>query len=320
MKRNILILAVIFVVALVAVLIIRSTEEKRLSTENIRDFFWVDSTLIDSMAIKYGTWNHLFLDANGQWQMVVDSELVYPASQTDIAQVIRTTNEMVLTDLISINPANQARFKTDTISGTVIKFFDSGQPLSRFVLGRIGQDMTHTYVRRVGSDSVFLAKGKFTGIYTKPPSSWMDRRAVTMTPAEIAALHWEYPTSEVHLARADSATYRVARNPEFDWTPADSATAADKFAAVANFGYSGFLPSQQEQEAQFDELILSMTVVDTGGNKQELIFADDTTAPSRIFVKPKDQERPVGITFRTTYDRITALFDDLVAKPDTTES
>ncbi len=320
MKRNIIILAVVFVVALVVVLLIRSTEEKRLSTEDIRDFFWADSNLIDSIAVKYGTWNHLFLDRQGKWQMVVDSALIYPASELDVVQAIRTTNEMVLTDLISINPANQERFNTDTIKGTVIEFYDDSQPLSRFVLGQTGQDLTHTYVRRIGSDSVFLAKGKFARIFTKPPSNWMDREAIPWDAGQISEIHWQYPTSEVRLARREDHAYEVAQDPTFDWTAADSAKAAQKFTAVANFYYSGFLPGEREDEANFDEIMLTMTVTDTGGNQQSLIFASDTTAQARLHVRAQDRKRPIGISFSNNYDRITGTLADLLPQPDTTEN
>jgi len=312
MKRNILVLVAVFIVALVAFLVYRSVERKRLSAENIHEFFWADSNLIDSIAVKFGTWTHLFI-RDGQWQMRVDENLVYPAAAEDISNAIRSTNEMVLTDLISVNPGKQAKFTIDTIMGTIIEFYGRGEILSEFVLGRIGQDMTHTYVRHVGSDSVWLAKGRFSSIYTKPPSSWMDRQLLNYGPGELAEVRWQYPDHEVRLTRDAGGRFQVGRDPGFVGAPSDSAKAAQKFTLMSTFYLSAFQPPEREHEASFEKLKMALTVLDTLGNEQRLLFADDTTVTTRVFVIPENRPRPIGILFTQRYNQIAGSYEDLLA-------
>lgn len=312
MKRNLLVLTGLFIAFLIVFLLYRSSEKKRLSEENIHEFFWADSTVIDSMAVKYGTWTHLFF-GDGRWQMIVDTDLIHPAATADISNAIRTTNEMVLSDLISVNPAKQAKFTVDTTKGTIIEIYGQGKALTKFVLGRIGQDMTHTYVRRIGSDSVFLAKGRFSAIYTKPPSSWMDSQVFDFDPAELVEIRWKYPDHEVRLTQGGGGAYQVSRSPGFQWTPGDSAKAAYKFNLISKLNYSAFQPPEQEYKVSFEHLLLMLTVLDTTGNQHQLIFAADTSVTTRVFAIPPERPRPVGILFTQRYERLVADYDDLLA-------
>lgn len=311
MKRNLLALVGLFAVLLVVFLIYQSTERKRLSEENIHDFFWADSNLIDSIAVKYGSWSYLSLQ-DGQWTMAVDSELTYAASTDEISNVIRTTNEMVLTDLISVNPAKQAKFKVDTAGGTVIQFFGGGVPLSDFILGRVGQDFSHTYVRRQGSDSVFLARGKFNNIYSKAPPQWMDRRAFGFEPQNLMEVRWKYPDEETRLSYAGNGKFLVSRDPDFTPTPGDSSESTYKFDFVSTLGFNAFLPKEQESKAAFDEILLQLTAIDSAGTFHELIFAADTATYKRYFAIRPGSPRPVGVFFKNIYDRLTATYDALL--------
>jgi len=311
-RRNLLVLAGLLVVLLAVFLLHRSGERKRLSAANIHDFFWADSTLIDSIALKYGTWTHLYR-RDGRWQMVVDSTLTYPAVGADVAGMIRTTNEMVLTDLISANPAKQEKFNVDTVRGTVIQFFGGGRPLADFLLGRIGQDFTHTYVRRQGSDSVFLAGGRFSEIYSKTPMQWMDRQVFSFAPDQLREIRWKHPEDETRLAKSTDGKLAVSRDPSFVPVTADSAEATYKFTYVSTLMFNSFLPPNREREVSFDKPVLNLTVVDAAGNAYELLIASDTTAPNRFHAIHSGKPRPVGIFFKSAFDRLNGQYDALRA-------
>jgi hypothetical protein len=318
MKRNLLILAGLFIILLIVFLIFKSAEEKRLSRETIHDFFWADSTLIDSIAIKYAQWSNFFL-RDGKWQMVVDADLVYPASPKDISDMIRTTNEMVLSDLISVNPANQAKLSVDTVKGTIIQFFGGGELLSDFILGRIGQDFTRTYVRRQGADSVYLAQGRFTTIYSKAPPQWMNQRLFDFGPGELAEIRWTYPDEEARLTRDGAGGYLISRDPAFTPVPSDSSESAYKFEYISRLVVNSYLPTARENEASFEDVILTLSAIDTTGLVRELIFAEDTSVANRYWTIRPGQPRPVGLVFRNEYDRLTARYEQMVA-PDTARS
>jgi len=316
MKRHLLILAGLFIVLLVVFLVFKSAEEKRLSRETIHDFFWADSAAIDSIAIKFGQWSHFFL-RDGKWQMVVSADLTYPASSKDIASVISTTNQMVITDLISVNPANQAKLGVDTLMGTIIQFYGGGEILSEFVLGRVGQDFTRTYVRRREADSVYLAQGRFANIYSKAPPQWMDHQLFDFGPGELAEIRWQYPDQEARLTRDGAGGYLISRNPDFTPVPSDSTESAFKFDYLSSLSVTSYLPAARESEASFEDLALSLSAIDTLGVAHELIFAKDTSVANRFYTIRPGQARPVGIVFRNEYDRLTARYEQMIA-PDTT--
>ena len=311
-KRNLLVLTGLLAALLLVFLFYHSAEKKRLSAENIHDFFWADSNLVDSIAVKYGTWTYLHR-REGQWLMAVDPTLTYPAGRTDISTIIRTTNEMVLTDLISANPAKQDKFNVDTLRGTVIRFFGGGRPLADFILGRIGQDFTHTYVRREGSDSVFLASGRFTEIYAKAPMQWMDRRVFPFAPEHLREIRWKHPQTETRMTRAVDGKLMVSRDPEFDPVPADSSAAAYKFSYVGALQFNSFLPLGREQEALFDKPALALSAIDDAGKAYELLITADTGASNRFYAMYPGRPRPVGIFFKSHYDRLNGEYDSLRA-------
>lgn len=312
MKKNLLYLAGLLIVLVVVFLLFQASEKKQLSVENIDKFFWADTNLLDSMAIRYGSWTELF-KRDGRWYMVLDSALAYPASTNDVMQAIQTTNDMVLTDLISVNPSKRAKFNVDADNATVIKFFGGGAVLSHFLLGQIGRDFTHTYVRREGSDSVFLAKGRFNNIYTKAPPQWMDRQIFNYAPGELAEIRWQHPDEETRIVPAGPGKFLISRDPDFNPVPADSVEAEYKYNYISQLGFSSFLPTERNEEASFDEITLVLTVTDTAGVEQSLIFAADTTAANRYHAIRPGQPRPVGLFYGSWFDRLSARYDEMLA-------
>jgi hypothetical protein len=142
----------------------------------------------------------------------------------------------------------------------------------------------------------------------------MDRQAFNFAKGELRELRWKHPDGETRLTYSAEGKYLVSRDPDFVSVPADSTEAAYKFNYVSTLAFNSFLPSGREKEADFTKPALVLTAVDLAGAPSELLITGDTTSNAgRYYAIRPGQPRPIGIFFKSHYDRLTGRYDALLA-------
>ncbi len=290
-----------------------STSERRtLSVQEERDFFWADSTKIDSADVKFATWTHLARH-NGEWIVYIPGGSV-PADSKKLSDVIRTNNEMVLENLISTRPDKFDKFDVDTLRGVVMHLYSQGKPLAEFVLGKVASDFRHTYIRRLTSDSVFMARGNFQRIYNRAPTDWRSKMIYTYDSTLIDTIRWIEPgREETRLIHMPDNSWMVWK-PGLDRPmPVDTTIANLKVRMFSPLRADAFPMDNSPDIPKFDTLGLQIIVHTTDGRADTLVWRKfaETETQGTWAMRP-GREFPVYIFFRNSYDRILGRFETLV--------
>lgn len=312
MKRNLLILAGL-VVLLWGVWYAFHTEEKsELSIRERRDFFKADSLAVDSIAVKYASWVHLNRH-NGQWS-VIFPDWRYEADPNILGQVFKFTNEMVLENLISTKPAKHSSFQVDTLSGTVLQFFAQGEPVAEFVMGKAGPDFNHTYIRQLQSDSVYLAKGDFQRVFRRVPSDWGSRVIFKTDSTQLMSIRWISQEGEVRTARGDDGIWKVYKDGGSVGLPVDTAVFNVRLRRMCPLTTDAFALDGTGASAEVDNPAWQLILDSRDGRSDTLLWNQTPESESRMFAFRPGRPKPLYIFYRSSYDRMKGIYNDLVAK------
>jgi hypothetical protein len=296
-----------------------ASEHRSLSVQEQRDFFWTDSLKVDSVAIRYGTWSHL-VRRDGQWVVLTPSGTL-PADGQKLSEVIRTNNEMVLENLISTRPDKFEKFDVDTLRGVVMRLAAQGRPLAEFVLGKVAADYRHTYVRRLASDSVFMARGNFQRVYNRAPNDWRSTMISMLDSTVIDTVRWIEPDrGETRLIRMPDASWMVWK-PGLDHpVPTDTAIANLKLRKLSPLRADAFPMDGDPNIPKFDTLGLQLIVHASDGRADTLVWQRvDEKETQRTWAIRPGRPYPVYIFFRGSYDRLLGRYETLI-KYDSTST
>ncbi|HEX9750511.1 MAG TPA: DUF4340 domain-containing protein [candidate division Zixibacteria bacterium] len=317
MKRSTIILGILAVVLLAGWYFLRTAEKSELSIRELHDLFAVDTARVDSIAFKYATWTHL-TRRNGRWQ-VLNEDWSHPADTAMVRQVFSTTNDIVLENLISTRADKHEKLKIDIGSGALLQFFHQGTPLAQFVLGKRGPGASHTFIRRLKSDSVYQATGDLTQVFRRVPSDWMAKEMLSYDTAQIAEIRWTENGRETVLRRDDDRSWVVSLD-DGDARPVDTSIANFKIAYVSRLRADALVPESAEIVAQLDNPAQQLVVVGADGRADTLqwntIREEDV---GRTYAFRSGHSKPIYIFFKGSYDRLFSRFSDLVRK-DSTDS
>ncbi|GAB4321454.1 MAG: hypothetical protein Kow0074_12430 [Candidatus Zixiibacteriota bacterium] len=311
MKRSLLLLVFALVVLWLGWHFYSSSEEARLSVPEHEDFFKVDTSIVDSAAMKYADWTHLS-KVNGEWVFHGDG-YTFPANTDQLMRLLETTNNLVLENVISRSPSKFRKFEVDTTLGRVMRFFSNGEPLAEFVIGKIGAGITHTYVRRLDSDSVYLARGRLQQIFTMMPDQWKSSIIIPCDSSMVDTIRWIYPDEEVRLARTAGGPW-TAWSSRRGEAPVDSAAVSRVLERMCPFSTHTFLPDGSPDQPDFSSLEMQLVMVQSDGRADTVIWAEPKPDDGRLFARYPGQEMPIFLFGKQFYDRIAYPFDSLIVK------
>jgi hypothetical protein len=203
MKRNTYILiGILAVLILAAILVLQRPGEQSVSADAGEALVAYDSTAIDRIEISSAAAaTTLQLEGNG-WMMT--APLHVKADDAGIHQLLGKGKAISLKALVSSNPQKQSVFQVDT-SGTLVRMFEKGTQRAAFRIGKNGPGYTETYVRREGSNDVFLADGMLVTYFVKQPRDWRDKAILRLPMEGMKNIRYQYGDTTFTLAFQDSA-------------------------------------------------------------------------------------------------------------------
>ena len=312
MKRNLFILAGLVVLLWGAWYAFQTDEQTELSIRARHDFFKADSLSVDSIAVKYATWTHLSR-RDGRW-IVIFPDWQQDADPNILGQVFRCTKDMVMENLISTKSAKHGSFQVDTLSGTVMRFFSGGSPVAEFVMGKAGADFNHTYIRQLQSDSVYLARGDFQRVFRRVPSDWGSRVIFPTDSSKLLSIRWLTQEGEVRAARGDDGVWKVYQNGSTVGLPVDTAVFNVRLRRMCPLTTDAFALEGTGVAAETGNPFLQLILDSRDGRSDTLLWNHTPEAESRMFAFRPGRPKPLYIFYRSSYDRLKGIFNDLVAK------
>jgi len=137
----------------------------------------------------------------GVW--MVTAPVRYRADDVTVGATLAAGKHIELTGLVSYNPEKRGVFQLDS-SGTEVTIYEHGAPKAVFWIGKPSTSYTETYVRRDGSDDVYLATGMFSSTFARRTSEWRDKTIFKTEQDAIGAVTLRFGDTTVVLARQDS--------------------------------------------------------------------------------------------------------------------
>lgn len=160
-----------------------------------------DSAAVDRIEIRSPNGPAVIERTGGVW--MVTTPVRYRADDATIASTLSSGRRIELKGLVSSNPQKRSVFQVDS-TGTMVRVFVHGAEKTVFWIGKPSPSYTETYVRREGSDDVYLASGLFSSNFSRRTSEWRDKTIFRTDQDAIAGVTLRFGDTSVVLARQDS--------------------------------------------------------------------------------------------------------------------
>ncbi len=232
MKRNTLILAGVLALLILAVFIVlQRPGERSVSADGSEVLVSYDSAAVDKIEISSASGTTILQREGAGWMLT--SPLRAKADDAGVHQLLSKGRMIAIKAMVSSNPQKQTVFQVDS-TGTLVRMYAGGNQRAAFRIGKPGSTYTETYVRRDGSNDVFLADGMLLYLFVKQPRDWRDKAILRMPQESIRSVRYQYGDTTFALAFQDTV-WRV------DGAPASDNTVRGVIGALATFSADDFI-------------------------------------------------------------------------------
>jgi len=232
MKRNTVILVGILALLIVAVfLVLQRPGERSVSADSSEVLVSYDSAAVEKIEVTSASAATILQRDGAGWMLT--SPLRAKADDAGVHQLLSKGRMIALKAMVSSNPQKQTMFQVDS-AGTLVRLYAGGSERVAFRIGKTGPTYTETYVRREGSNDVFLADGMLLYLFVKQPRDWRDKAILRLPQESIKTVRYHYGDTTFALAFQDSMW-------KIDGTPATDYAVRGLLGALATFSADDFI-------------------------------------------------------------------------------
>lgn len=307
MSKSLMVLIGLLVLLLVVYLLVSSGEKRELTPEVKSDFLGIDSAQVNRIEVhKLGSQMEFKEQPDGWY--VIDGGKSRLGQQQAIQAVLHLAHTLAVGEIISSNPDKQMLFQVDTLTGTTVQFYHDDQLLGGLIVGKMGSDYQSTYVRKPESNDVYAALGAFTQLFTRPPSSYMDKTLLAISPDSISMIEYRGNGTNYALMSQDSVWQVVPQKGQpFDGDKTKVQQAVNRFA---NLQFSEFLKAPDSVHVDWGKPDLAIKLTLDDGSEHVLSFIKQKGENKNYYVL-KDSETEPYIIFGYIVDSIAPKQDNL---------
>ncbi|MBI5414953.1 DUF4340 domain-containing protein [Candidatus Peregrinibacteria bacterium] len=245
-KHTNLILAAIFAVLLVlstyslwGLYVFPKTENSGVSEITLGNTSLSD---VDTIVISDTSSEKSFTKKDGAWNV---NEFL--ASESELKKIFDSFSSREVQDLASKNPNNHEKFGVAEGKSIVFAMEKKGEVLWKFLIGNPGKEPQTFYIRKGGSDNVYLAKGNLREILSRNVDAWRDKKIVEIDRNTIAKVILEKGKDILTIEKsADGSTWAVSDGNQ--QKAFDGEKVQKFFDALSPLEASGFLNEDQKKE------------------------------------------------------------------------
>ncbi len=298
MKR-ISILVGLLAALLVIFLVVKSRDKATTSADRIENFLDIDTTRVTKIELsKLGS--QVALSRIGDTWYVLGEES-RKAEEGSIRQLLSSLGGLTVGAVISDNPENQMTFQVDTLMGSTVRVYQSGDLVSTLIVGKAAPNFGSTYVRKSGSNDVYLADGMFTHLFNRPANTWLDKSVNTITKDQVTRVDIKRSDSEFSLVKEDTlwmlstgGSSEVADRSKVDsFLNRVCGLKADDFAAQADTA-----------DYSFEEVHVEVSIALTDGSSATIEGAVPKEDARRYFIR-RAEDGTVFVVYSPTWTILT---------------
>jgi hypothetical protein len=301
-KKKILILAGIFL-ALLAVVLLLETPHKKKAGKKDRYLVSLDAGKVKNISIKKGGEETVLVKKGDRW--VVENKDDFPADSKAVTDILNHVSGLETMQLVSRNPEKAAIFETDA-SGIEVKAEGEGTN-AHFYVGKNGPDFNSNYVRREGSDEVYLSAKFIKHAFEKP--DFRSRKIFDLDEKQITRMDFQFPDREIELVQDADANWKQVKGEPYN-AKKDGAEALVE--NLKNLRIDDFV--EKPEEKQFEKIQLEISFNCEDGYEDKLIVAEKNKDENFIFVKSASSPRHYKI-YDYQINKFTDRLKDLKEEP-----
>jgi len=309
MKR--LAIPLILLVVIVAAWLIQSHfESRQIRGETIENFLDIRADQVERFSILSILDTLEFTKRDGRWFLAYDSAFKR-ADSLSLENVLEAAATIRVGQVISQNPERQSDFQVDSLTGSLVRFYaGDDQLLASVMIGKMSPDRAHTYVRKPGSDMVYLAEGLLNYAFNRERIQWLDKTLMKVDPNAIATVTFTYPDEgrAFRLIQHDSLWF-VSEKPFNDSTPADSSKIVSYLAQFRHLLASDFVKATDSGLIDFDNPSLEIHFSLSDGSSQSLTFGAVGEDTPRIYCRKPDLDETL-VLYKSRYDNLRREMSD----------
>jgi hypothetical protein len=205
MKKITYILVGLFVcLFIIAYLVLQKPGERSANSTSTGLLFSIDSLLVDKIEIKSSALSLLLEKHGAEWFVV--QPVSYKADQANVGQFIHQIKNLEIKNIVSNKPEKHSVFQVDQ-TGTQVTAYEKNAEKAAFVLGKMTDSYSETYMRRLNSNEVLLVEGISSYTVNRPLKDWRDKTILTVPKESIKAILFEYGDTTLSLTLTDSTWY-----------------------------------------------------------------------------------------------------------------
>jgi len=211
MNRPIYILAGVMLVG-IAVWLLLSHDPNRVTEKEA--FLKCDTSQVDYIHIRNKDGELTMKKVGANWKITQPRD--FPANASYVKTLIEKAGGLEMESLITTNKEKLATYELGD-SATYVEIGKEGGKIDKFFCGKPSDTYTHTYVRREGSDEVWMVSGSPRSSFSREPNEWRDKKVLELDRTMVQRILLKFPDETVELVRSIST-------PQADTTLAKSDT------------------------------------------------------------------------------------------------
>jgi len=312
-RKTIYALIILVVLAAVALLVRRPVGDETPETPESTLFFPdFNRDAAAKIAIKARSGEVELRRSEGKW-VITDEDKDYPVDKVALDRLLEKVETLERGDLVSENSEKQSLFQVDS-QGTEVQIFDeSGGTLAHFFLGKTGPDFFSTYVRKEGSDKVYVVAEYLRSFFDKPARSWKDRSLIRAEKDQVAGFTISRPDQPDLTVERDGEGWKITSPEE---APGDKKAIDRIVNSFKNMLASSYSEETDPAVTGLDEPQLRLTVRLTDHTTREILFGNEVE--KKGYYAKRGSDNWVFIAPKYRYTNLNKTFEDLKAEPEPT--
>ncbi len=206
----------LFIIIILSILVyINNREESKTEKSTINTSFTTcDTSLIDKFEMKTSDDEDIILvkDA-GKWY--INQPIHYPANSSIIQTLLEKIANFKVENLISTKKFEISadgkdttdlfkKFEVDSATGFPVKIYQNGELKTNFILGKIDNDYSHTYIRETNHNEVYLLTDNVKYAFKRRLKDWRDKTILKLDKDIISKVYIKNPEGEFILTKNDT--------------------------------------------------------------------------------------------------------------------
>jgi len=231
----------------------------------------------------------------------------YPADQDAVKEALEKMQSLKEDNLASRNKDKHGLFEVTGGSAIEVAAFNSkGQELGRLFVGKEGPDFFSNYIRKVGSDIVYLYPNFLKGNFDRQLDNWRNRKIFDFAAADVAGLKIAKKNETLTLQKGDTGEWRIEQPIQAE---ADGTKITSIVSSLSTLTAGKFADAVTAEQAGLDSPEAELTVTFKDGSTR-LLLVGEKKEENFYYVKAGDQKY-IYEAYKSVVDTLMPSLQDL---------